>query len=347
MATRLSKRSVVVLVAIVIGSTVAYRTISAWYLQPRHLVLKRIETAQSTLSEHARSNRESAALERTTAEVVNRTLGSNLEAVDHRLRTRLNRLAEQSRIQGVSVGTEGGGRPRLSPARSSVFRSYRALRDELDFVEVEGWISGVGTLEDVVRLMTAIAVEPWIKRIDRVQLDPRDNGERLNVSLRLTTIFLPGREPLAESGSASGTNGNGLASRRPEADELLSKYAALVNSNPFRVPPPPQAVASRDRQRPAPPVPAPPPAFPFGEWLLTGVAQGAPTAVDGNGTRWEAWLRHHPSGETRVLALGETLDAMTFVEVQDDHAQFDLAGQRFAVAIGTTMDKRIPVSVVP
>lgn len=320
-------KPMLIALAALAGVWLSYAAISKWYLTPRRAALEQIDTASATLSSHRKAQQDARAVNAELATIVDRTLGGNLETVDHRLRTRLNRLAEQSKLQGVSVGTEGSGTPKLSPGRSK-FRaqSQRGLRDEIDFVEVEAWISGVGALDDVVRLITALEAEPWIKRIDQVQLDPRDNGARVAMSMRLTTLFLPGREPKAEQPV------------QPPSAELQSRFAALVSGNPFRVPPPPAPPPPTPPkvEAPQPAAPPPPPPFPFGEWALTGVAQGP------HGP--EAWLRHQPSGETRVLTPGQALDAAIFsaAKSEDGAAEFTLGEQRFIVVVGATMDQRSP-----
>lgn len=249
----LPTRTIIIVIAALSGAGLLYRGINAWYLDPRAEYASKVSAANATLANHREAQRASAGVQRELQAITDRTLGPNLESVDHRLRTRLNRLAEQAKLQGVSVGTEGAGQPKLSPARS-MFRAYKSLRDEVDFVEVQGWISGVGALADVVRLITAIEAEPWIKRIDQVRLDPRDNGARVNLSLRLTTLFLPGREPKPEQPA------------QPPSAELQSRFAALVSGNPFRVPPKPEPPKVEQPAVPAPPAAPPqPPPFPFGE----------------------------------------------------------------------------------
>lgn len=322
-------KPILIVLAALAGAWLSYSAVSKWYLQPRRDAVQQIEAANTTLASHHKAQQDARGVSAELQSVIDRTLGPNLETVDHRLRSRLNRLAEQAKLQGVSVGTEGGGTPRLSPARGK-FRasSQKALRDEIDFIEVEAWISGVGGLEDVVRLITAIEAESWIKRIDQVRLDPRDNGARVALSLRLTTLFLPGREPNAEQ-----------PVQQPNA-ELQSRFAALVSGNPFRVPPPPAPPPPKaDTPQPAQPAPPPPPPppFPFAEWALTGVAQGP------HGP--EAWLRHQPSGETRVLTPGQGLDTAIFnaATADADAAEFSLGEKRFIVVVGATMDQRTPV----
>lgn len=319
-----SAKILVIAVVALAGAGLLYRGVDRWYLAPRRLLLEQIDKTSATVANYRQTQQNSRNVTGQLQSFVDRTLGANLETVDHRLRSRLNRLCEESRLQGASVNTEGSGKPSLSPARSKFRAStQKSLRDEIDFIEVEAWISGVGSLEDVVRLITGIESEPWIKRIDQLRLDPRDNGARVSMTLRLTTLFLPGREPRTPAQSP-----------QPPAAEWQSKFAALVSGNPFRVPPaPPPPPPPKVETPAAPPQPAPPP-FPFGEWALTGVAQG-PSGV-------EAWLLHRPSGETRVLAPGQSLDAAVFSGAADEGALFAVGDQRFIVAVGATMDQRSP-----
>jgi hypothetical protein len=317
-------RTILILASLAIALALGWSALNAWYLAPRRDIRQQIDAANAALVSQTETIARRASTARDIQAFVDRTLGGKLETVDHRLRTRLNRLAEQVKLQGVSVGTEGAGKPRLSPARGK-FRTtaQRPLRDEVDFVEVQAWVSGNGTLENVVRLIAAIEVEPWIKRIESVQIDPRDNGERLSVNLRLTTLFLPGREPREDTLAHS-------------PNESIERYASLVMSNPFRVPPPPAPPPAQPNPQPLAPPPVP--LFPWNEWALTGVAMGP------HGP--EAWMLHKPSGQTRVLAVGQALDAAALSAVQldatGDSAEFTLGDQRFRVAVGATMDQRLP-----
>ena len=312
-------RTILILLSLAIVVALGWSALSRWYVGPRAEARSQIASARVALSTQDETIARKGATQRDIQIFVDRTLGGKLETVDHRVRTRLSRLAE--RLQGVSVGTEGSGKPKLSPARSK-FRtqSQRQLRDEVDFVEVQAWVSGIGTLEDVVLLVAAIQAEPWIKRIESVRLDPRDNGERLSTNVRLTTLFLPGREPRED-----------ILTHSPSGS--IDRYASLVTSNPFRVPPPPAPPPAAPQPAPAPP---PAPLFPWNEWAVTGVAQGPSGA--------EAWLLHRPSGQTRVLSVGQTLDAAALssvqIEAEGDSAEFTIGEQRFRVAVGSTMDQR-------
>ena len=160
--------------------------------------------------------------------LVNRTLGGDRESVDHQLRTRLNRIGEELEITGLTVGTE-----KLKELQSPAYREFSQkitqveYRKEIDFHELQGWISGQTTYENALRLIHRIDAEPWLKHIDQVKLQPKDNGSRFAVTIRLTTLFLPNkspRDPVYE----------------PYDSTSFDQYLVLAQSNMFRVPPKPQ-----------------------------------------------------------------------------------------------------------
>lgn len=264
---------------------------------------QRVETYRSALDEAPRVVDELQAF-------ADRTLGEDLETVDHRLRMRLNRIAEQLRLENVAVGT-GGASTRESPARSTFRGPFRPMRDEVDLVEVEAWVGGEGTLEQALRLVDVVQSEPWIKRITQVKLDGRDNGNRVTVSVRLTTLFLPGLRPGVQS----------APSYDPAA---FNRYAAIVARNPFQVPPKPA---------PAPTPPAPvasvKPRVRYDNWAVTGVATGPQGA--------EVWLTHAKSGASRRLTVGGQVEQAVLVAVDGDRATFELADERFQVDVGETL----------
>lgn len=306
-------------VAVVIGGWVAYsRIIKTMYLEPRAAALASIEKATTTLAEYRKNQQDHPRVDTAIRGVIDRTLGGDLETVDHRLRTRLNRLAEQLQIRNAAVGTTGQVKPRESPAKSR-FSSNRALRDEFDFCELEAWINGAATFEQALALVDAIEAEPWIKRIDELKLDPRDNGARFNVSIRLTTLFLPGRAPKGEL-------------QAPPADpSRVQRYASLAAINPFRLPPPPPA-----QPKPVEAVAAGPPPFPFDQWTLTGIAQ-SPAGL-------EIWLLNRSTQEARRLAVGERLHDVEFVAAHGEWAEFRTGDERFSVAVGGILSDRTLVN---
>lgn len=238
---------------------------------------------------------------------VDRTLGGDLETVDHELRTRLNRLGEEIGLQKLSVST-GSVRWLESPARNlPEFRGHRELREEIDFAEVEASMTGEGSLEKVLRLVHRLDAEPWLKHVNQVRLKPRDNGKRLAVTLRLVTIFLPGRSPAGRP-------------RASVAPDEFDRYDQLVGRNPFHLPPKPAAAS------PAEPAAPQAPKDPLRRWVLTGVVTG-PGGV-------EVWLLDTNTGDSRRLAIGQTLKALTLVSADGETAEFAIGDRRFTVQVG-------------
>lgn len=282
-------------------------------------------TARAVLLD-VRSRRErKPAQDKQLAAIVDRTLGGTLAEVDSALRARLNRLGESEKLRELAVGT-AANTVRESPAKSRYGRDadQRILRDEPDFIELQGWITGEGTPVQVLRMLQRVDDEPWLKRIDGVRLEavrgakPTD-PTRLRANIRLTTIFMPGREPTTQLASTW------------SADDV-KRLAPLVTESLFAMPAAPQPTAAA--AAPSPP-PTAPPTFPYDEWMLTGVARG-PAGM-------EAWLHNRRSGEHRVLAAGEALHEMVFADAAGESARFTFATQRVAVAVGHSMNERTPV----
>jgi len=262
----------------------------------------------------------------TLDDVANSSLGNSLAVVDSSLRTRLNRLGESEKLRNLAVGT-GANAAHDSPARGKYGRSaeQRGLRDEIDFVELQGWVNGDGTPAQILRLVQRIDAEPWLHRIDSIKLEAvgiekAADAPRLRASIRLTTLFLPGRTATAELASSW---------TKAEADRL----APLLERTLFALPVPAPPVVAVQAAPPTAPV-APPP-FPYEEWQLTGVARG-PTGP-------EVWLQNRRSGERRTLVPGQSLSEMTLVEAGGETAFFTVSGQRVRVAVGSSMHERSPL----
>lgn len=264
---------------------------------------------------------------------VDRTLGGTAETCDAQLRSRLNRLGEEVGLRDLRV-TTGSAASRTSPAKAEFGRSGRdrALRDEVDFIELDASIGGEGSLEQVLRLVHRIEVEPWIKRIDAVKFDAVGEGERVKLSLRLTTLFLPGLDRNVELKVAD----SDLAG--------FARLASLVDANPFRVPKPPTATAVAPVAPPSiPPVAAvtdppateaPPTGFPYDQWLLTGLVSGP--------TGQEAWLRNSSDNRSATLLPGQSMGGITFLGFTADIAEFVAGESKFRVQVGTSLGSRLP-----
>ncbi|MHC5001616.1 MAG: hypothetical protein ACYTJ0_00690 [Planctomycetota bacterium] len=291
------------------------------YRRDRAPLVERIGEIRGYIDDaRAERRRHDAVLEDLQA-LADRTLGSDRETVDHQLRSRLNRIGEAIGLSGFSVNTSRyAARP--TPARSAFSaRAERAVRDEIDFVEVEGSLSGEGSLEQALRLVHEVQAEPWPKRIDQMRLNPRDNGARFDVTMRLTTLFLPDRGPESPP-----------SLDRP-LDEGFQAHAPLAQVNPFRLPPAPEPPT-----QPAPEVVVQAPPTPVGpdwtQWTVTGVVEG-PTGV-------EVWMLHPATGESRRLASGDPLDGLELVSAAGDRARFRRGASEFTVRVGATLGEPEP-----
>ncbi|MFM1867968.1 MAG: hypothetical protein RL591_1376 [Planctomycetota bacterium] len=318
-------------VALSAGYVVGTRSLS----EERANAESQIETYVGVLTQARKVRDGRPELERRMQAVANRTLGPSLEVVDSEVRRRLNRVCEELGFTEFSV-TTGRSLLKPSPAKREFRRpEERALRDEADFVEVEGSVVASGRPSQIYPLIYRIQAEPWTKRIESIRLDPSADGASLRMTLKLTTIFLPGKSanvPLVSD---------------PQALADAQRYRALFESNPFRIPPPPapvapETVAATSTQAPtnptpgaqsgALPVPAPASGFPYGEWLLTGIVEG-PSGP-------EVWLRHLPTGSQLTLQPGSAIGELIFRRVEYDFGVFELPGGTCRVQVGSNLTQR-------
>lgn len=321
--SRLLKIAITIL-ACLAGVWLAYRQLNQHWLEPRRLKVQQIAAATANLNMFAKAAPEARKAKAAIQALGDRTLGGDYTIVDHNLRTRLSRICEHLRFspQNFSVETERAARKKDSPGKTE-FRDRR-LREEIDYEELDGWINATGTFEQALRLVDAIESEPWIKRINQLTLDPKENGAKFAISLRLTTVFLPSVPP------------KGMELPAPGNSPHFERYAALVRTNPFRVPPPPPPVAPDPK--PSTDVAAGPAksAFPYDQWSLTGIAQ--------NGGSAEIWLLNQKTRESRRLAVGEHLQDVILVAASGERAEFRSGEQRFTVDVGRNMSDRAPLN---
>lgn len=276
----------------------------------------RIASARGRIKEKSAHDRQLQAL-------VNRTLGDEYQKVDSELRSRLNRIKEELKLpeKSFSVNT-GEPTPRLSPRRSALNGAGRSkLRAEPDFSEVTATVAGEGSLEQALRLVHRIQQEPWLKRIDSLNFDPVKDGERQKVTIKLTTLFIPGMKPAPEA-------------TFPAYDpETFQAFATYVETNPFRVPAPPAAAPPPVAAvAAAPAAPTPAAGFPWHEWAVTIVAAG-PTGD-------EVSLRNVVSGEVRRLVPGEKIGDALLLATNGDAAEFQISDERFFVSVGAVLSDR-------
>lgn len=320
----------IVVLALAVGG---YLSGSGRFSAERAKVLRDETTYRTALLEIRDERSRRGKLDAQLGSFVDRTLGGTAETCDAQLRSRLNRLGEEVGLRDLRV-TTGTAASRTSPAKAEFGRSGRdrALREEVDFVELDATLNGEGSLEQVLRLVHRIDVEPWIKRIDGVKFDSARDGERIRLSLKLTTVFLPGLDRKVELKVADSE----LAG--------FARFAALVDANPFRVPKPaPAAVAGTPPATvnpnadpgPGPPTAPPPPTgFPYDQWQLTGLVSGP--------TGQEAWLRNASDNRSAILQPGQAMGDVTFLGFSADIADFAAGESRFRVQVGSSLATRLP-----
>jgi len=288
---------------------------------------RQIETYRSAIETGRRQRPERTRVNADLDRMAARTLGNSLEQVDSAVRARLNRIGEEVGLEALVVST-GAPVTRGTPARSEFTRAanQRALRDEIDFVEVPASLAGQGSLETLLRAVHEIEGAAWLKRIDSMRIDLGNDPARMRLDLRLTTLFLPGATVPED------------LEVEPGPERPFDRYASLLAANPFLLPPPPPPPEppQRPRRRPDPPPPPPPPAgFPYGEWMLTGVIEGP---IGG-----EAWLAHRSNRERVALRPEERLGDAELVVIRADRVEFRLGEERFAVLVGGTLAERTPL----
>ncbi|MAD20022.1 MAG: hypothetical protein CMJ52_07400 [Planctomycetaceae bacterium] len=310
-----------------VGSSVAGWAIGSGRLGgARDQIENRIATYRNVLLTVRSEREERPELDRRLADVLDRSLGSELESVDSDLRRRLAGLAEASGLREASVSTLGASVvPTPAVREFSRSGSERAFREEPDFAVLGANVSGRGPLDAVVRFLHGLDAAPWVKRVEYVRFDPDREGRIISLNARVSTIFVPGVEPAGE-----------LDVESPEPIRPIGRYTSMVDANPFafevEVPPP--------VTKPAPVTPPPPPRIdPRSRWMLTGVVEGP------DGT--EAWLRNVGSNQTIELLVGGSRRLDREVELQLDWAEGDIAGFRvgdetFRILIGSTLDRPLP-----
>lgn len=301
----------------------------------RATALRDLNTDQEFLRTVRTLKEKRPTLDARLASVSNATLGDRLDVVDGALRARLNRIAEETGLRDLMVATSQATE-RRNPARPEMLRLGlpRALREETDFVEVRATLTGDGAMDQVLRLVHRVCVDPMVKRVESVKFDPGRDGARIRVTMKLVTIYLPGVAPKDMPGA-------------PSAEVLagFAKYAVLAQRNPFRLPEPPvapPAIAVAAAPTPDAPAAAPAaapqtsevqPGFPYSQWLLTGIIDGPA------GT--EAWFRNTATREARVLHINDTIAEFALVGLAADGARMSAGGATYLLRVGEALDARV------
>lgn len=312
------RRTIVLSIAVIGGGLLVWRLASSLYLAPRRELLAEIANVQKEINARREVISGEVALRRQLRDVSQRTLGGTAEEAISAFRARLNTIGHGVGLSDLRVSTSPV-RALDSPASAAHSREsgWKAMARQPDFLEISAEFSGQGTLEQVVRAIEILEAEPYVKRLNRVTLRPRREGEVVDLSTSLTTIILPdtAAQALPDPSVAQPT-----------------LFAALAQKNIFRAPPPP-APPPAVRLEPTPAVAEHrPPPIPWGDWVVTGIAW-----IDGQG---ELWVRNTKTSESKQLRSGDRLLDAQIEAINHTEAIVSIDGARFLIEIGQTLGDR-------
>ncbi len=248
------------------------------------------------------------------------TLGATEEAVDASLRERLNAIAAGAGLAEVRVDSHAPD-PEASPAGRARVKGEmgRELRRRPDFWAARGTLTGQGTLEQALRTLATLRAQPWVHRVESFSLRPEGKDRtRFTLSVGVASLIMP--DLLGPSFTPP------PVATLSESEALA--LAPIVAKNVFKQPPPDQAVAQR------PPGPPPGPPSPYLDWKLTGIVEA--------GSQVEAWMHNTRSNERLTLGVGATVADAKLLAAGGERAVFEIAGKRFEVFNGQTLEQRRP-----
>lgn len=305
----------------VIVATLLWSTAKRVYFQPRQLLLEQIAQAEERIKRREKVIAGEVAQRRQLRDAAARTLGGNQEQTISALRSRLNTIGHGIGLADLRVSTSTV-KPVSSPARLAHRDSaWRQLAAEPDFYLVSADFSGQGTFAQAVRALEILAAEPYVKRIERFTLRPRQGGEAVDLSVSLATIILADSDPAPLSD--------------PDLS-FASSYAPLASKNLFRAPPPaPDPPPVQPEVKPQV-VERKPPPVPYGDWVVTGIVW-----ID---QQPELWLENRKNNQSRQLRSGDRILDVQVEEITLTQAVVSIEGAKFYVEIGQSLGDRRPVN---
>ncbi|HYE60487.1 MAG TPA: hypothetical protein VD997_00700 [Phycisphaerales bacterium] len=331
----MSTARIQLLVGAALMAGIGYWGFHSIYAAPRRDLQEQIDQTSANIDTMKRTLRAQVELHDRAKALRTATLGGKQDQVEHRFRTGLSRLGEQEGLTKVVVD-HGQPQSTTSPLLSTKgipTPLKQNIRKQPDFQTIRGTLKGIGTLEEVCKVVATAQSQSWLHRVDGFSIKPV-GGERNQFELKLdvATLYLPDLP--------GGDGPEPVIVQPPAVNEPL--WRAVASKNVFKAPPAPAPGVEPVRpvevaQAPATPQPAPPPQVfaPYDDWKLTGVII--------SGERSEALFFN-----TRTLAKltveegAQILDAV-FVEGLGEKAVIEIAGKRFEVSNGQTLAARKPV----
>lgn len=323
-----------------VGALLLYLVADAAYFGPRAEKLAALNAVRASIASFESRLEDDLAARKRLKDIGARTLGPRFDAVEHKFRTGLSRLAERAGLSQIRVDSdpaEAIGNPLLTNTRVSNVRSA-LRRAPRDLNVIRGSLRGVGTLEQALRTLAAVEAQPWVHRVASLQIRPigpaDQPAERFEFRITALTLFVPDLAPQTPDDEVK------LADASAGSELLLGP---ILSRNPFREPAPPPPAVTVAQTSPPPPKgqqppeqpPAPPPP-PYAEWRLVGVMLGSRGP--------EALMVNTRTRESLALTKGAQLLDATMVDAQGERAVFEIAGQRFELTTGATLSQRRPVS---
>lgn len=251
------------------------------------------------------------------------TIAATADGADARFRSLLSEIAVSSGLakSSVQINTDHAERT-MNPGGTS--RLTTRLKDDLkkspDFWVIRGELLGAGPLEAALRTMATIRAQPWVHRVESFTIKPEDRDRnKFTLRLNLATLIVPDLAPAGQPEPAI----------VPVADGGRSLWAGIAQKNVFKEPAPMVVAAANPVPEAAAPVrPA------WADWKLTGLVESR------LGT--EVFLVNTKNGQRMNLAIGSAVSEAKFLGGAGEMALFEIAGQKFEVLNGQTLEQRRP-----
>ncbi len=310
------------------------------YVTERDAIDERIRAYTFDIQARDRQMEERARLTRELRSFAASTFGTEEEKVTASFRKSLNEIIAHF---GLIEATVTSARPvgvknpamdaRVSEFARLMSKDQRAIASSADFYAVSGTLSSKGTLEQALRVMSTLQVQPWIHRIDGFSIKPvGKEGNRVEMSVTLTTTYFMDPK-LRDNAEDPGW--------RPVREAEFASWMPIVVKNMFREPPPPApavavvatAAPATAAQTPTIAPATPPP--PYDEWRISGMARGkdGPTLM----------LVNEKTREWRTIDVGGTILDAKFVTGEGEVAQIIIGEERYTVRTGQRLSERARV----
>lgn len=322
-----------VVLSVVVG--VGYWIVDAAYLKPVGAVRTQIDEMDATYKRATDIMEDWPSVKRELQGFGLTQIGREFDQVEHRLRTSLQDIGERAGLRAVQV-SNGPPKAERTPLAAARLRGKlgRELMEAHDFAVVKGTFSGTGSLEQVVRAVAFLQVQPWLHRIERVSIEPRGRERQaFGLDVAFSVAIAPDLCPP-----------NAAMPPIVEPDEELVKRAARIAQRNVFVAPPVQAPKPPVVDPPVDPI-VPPPSVPpaYDRWKVTGLLE---RRVDGRTVSAEAWLTQIDTHERRILRSGEDVLGHVFEWAEGERGYFVFEGRRFVIRQGQTLADRVPADQV-